>query len=595
MPKKIDTAGLKHFKGKENAMIAGKPESTNTATVAHAVGEYFYWKGVLHIVTAAIAVGGTIQTNTNVKPAVLADDVGALKTALNSIYYLKKTIVDGAYIDSTTGAVSLAGAWGYISYNVEGLSGNTVVYSTKLYNGHSVGLACIATDGSYISGTNVAIGTLTIPQNCAVINVSYFKQNFTANDVVFNVNLSNQLAKKTIQNDVVVNVEAIDGKIIIDADNFEIGDISISTTGWTYSSTTYRVRTKQGVTYSLKRGDVVSLTSYTNSRFYLGWKRNNNTYGLAGWNLADYTIQEDGEYVILLDPRNTNALNSIYGLISKLIITRGDYAVNSFKNDISSISTDIINSVNHRGFNTVAPENTIPAFVLSRKNGFSYVETDVQFTSDGVAVCLHDTSINRTARNADGTAISGTVNIADITYEQALTYDFGIYKGSYYAGTKIPTLSQFLTFIRNSGIKCYIEIKNDATYTEEQVKSIVDETIAHGVYDRCTFISFSLTYLDYIKTYKSDARLGYVRNGISSASTLAEALTLKTASNYVFIDVNYSNLTSENVTSCISSGIPLEVYTVNDKASIIALNPYITGVTSDSIVASKVLYDNAMN
>ena len=79
MPKKIDTAGLKHFKGKENAMIAGKPESTNTATVAHAVGEYFYWKGVLHIVTAAIAVGGTIQTNTNVKPAVLADDVSSVK------------------------------------------------------------------------------------------------------------------------------------------------------------------------------------------------------------------------------------------------------------------------------------------------------------------------------------------------------------------------------------------------------------------------------------------------------------------------------------------------------------------------------------
>jgi len=83
MPKKIDTAGLKHFKGKENAMIAGKPESTNTATVAHAVGEYFYWKGVLHIVTAAIAVGGTIQTNTNVKPAVLADDVSDLKESLD--------------------------------------------------------------------------------------------------------------------------------------------------------------------------------------------------------------------------------------------------------------------------------------------------------------------------------------------------------------------------------------------------------------------------------------------------------------------------------------------------------------------------------
>lgn len=83
MSKKITLEGLDHFKDKENAMIAGKPESTNTATVAHAVGEYFYWKGVLHIVTAAIAVGGTIQTNTNVKPAVLADDVGALKESTN--------------------------------------------------------------------------------------------------------------------------------------------------------------------------------------------------------------------------------------------------------------------------------------------------------------------------------------------------------------------------------------------------------------------------------------------------------------------------------------------------------------------------------
>lgn len=75
---------LKEFKTAENAMIAGKPESTNAATVAHAVGEYFYWKGVLHIVTAAIAVGGTIQTNTNVKPAVLADDVSDLKESINN-------------------------------------------------------------------------------------------------------------------------------------------------------------------------------------------------------------------------------------------------------------------------------------------------------------------------------------------------------------------------------------------------------------------------------------------------------------------------------------------------------------------------------
>ena len=98
MPKKIDTAGLKHFKDKENAMIASKPESTNTATVAHAVGEYFYWKGVLQEVTAAIAVGGTIQTNTNVKPAVLADDVSDLKESVNILKQLNKDELPWAQI-----------------------------------------------------------------------------------------------------------------------------------------------------------------------------------------------------------------------------------------------------------------------------------------------------------------------------------------------------------------------------------------------------------------------------------------------------------------------------------------------------------------
>lgn len=98
MSKKITLEGLDHFKDTENAMIADKPESTNTATVAHAVGEYFYWKGVLNIVTAAIAVGDTIQTNTNVKAAVLADDVRDLKSAIDVLKQFHKDELSWAQI-----------------------------------------------------------------------------------------------------------------------------------------------------------------------------------------------------------------------------------------------------------------------------------------------------------------------------------------------------------------------------------------------------------------------------------------------------------------------------------------------------------------
>lgn len=123
----------------------------------------------------------------------------------------------------------------------------------------------------------------------------------------------------------------------------------------------------------------------------------------------------------------------------------------------------------HRGLATEGlPENTLTAYRDAKDKGWKWVETDIRMTSDGVWVCLHDASINRTARNADGTAISGTVNIADITYEQALTYDFGIYAGSQYAGTKILTLDDFLNYCNKAHLYAQLEIKN-SLWTKAQL------------------------------------------------------------------------------------------------------------------------------
>ena len=43
-----------------------------------------------------------------------------------------------------------------------------------------------------------------------------------------------------------------------------------------------------------------------------------------------------------------------------------------------------VRSIAHRGVSAYAPENTLPAFRLAKELGFSCVETDIQFTSDGV-------------------------------------------------------------------------------------------------------------------------------------------------------------------------------------------------------------------
>lgn len=86
----------------------------------------------------------------------------------------------------------------------------------------------------------------------------------------------------------------------------------------------------------------------------------------------------------------------------------------------------VIRYVAHRGYHVQAPENTMPAFAAAAEAGYQFLESDVHFTKDGVAVLCHDSTINATARNADGSKIVGVKSIQFMTYEELLQYDLAL-------------------------------------------------------------------------------------------------------------------------------------------------------------------------
>ena len=243
---------------------------------------------------------------------------------------------------------------------------------------------------------------------------------------------------------------------------------------------------------------------------------------------------------------------------------------------------DTVKAVNHRGY-IDAPENTLSAYRLSKEKGFAYVECDVSFTSDGVAVLLHDSTVDRTS--------NGTGSIATMTFSAVRALDFGSWKSAEYAGEKIPTFEEFIVLCKRLGLHPYIEVK---TGTETQIKGLYDTVRLHGMKDKVTWISFNSAYLGYIREVDTKARLGYVVDSVDS-SVISKAKQLATAYNEVFIDCAGGNANESTVKLCADADLPLEVWTVNTESAILALNGYVSGVTSDNLIAGKVLANSAMS
>lgn len=243
-----------------------------------------------------------------------------------------------------------------------------------------------------------------------------------------------------------------------------------------------------------------------------------------------------------------------------------------------------VKSINHRGYNIVAPENTLPAYILSKKMGFNYVETDIAFTSDGVPMLLHDSTIDRTS-NGSGT-------LSQMTYSQVRQYDFGSWKSPEYAGTVIPTLAEFLDLCKSIMLHPYLELKTNGGYTQAQIEQIVDLVNTYGMRGKVSYISFSSAYLGYVKSYDANARLGFINS--PSVSDVSVCNGLKTQSNDVFYDANYTGITQNICDVFMSEDVPIEVWTVNTESGILALNKYISGVTSDSMIAGKVMYEHGI-
>lgn len=279
------------------------------------------------------------------------------------------------------------------------------------------------------------------------------------------------------------------------------------------------------------------------------------------------------------------------GLLPASDTTRAQTAVmlarfNSTYVEKEKVDFYLVKSIAHRGYNVGAPENTLPAFEMAAQQGFDYVETDIQLTRDRIPVCLHDPTINRTARYTNGAAIDQTINIRDLTLSEVQQYDFGSWKAAGYAGTKIPTFEEYVALCKRLGLNMYIELKGEAGFTVADVQNLMNIVNNYGMMDKATWMSFNLDCLRMVNQCKSDAVIAYVTSRVDS-SIIRDAQSLMNGTNSIFIDSCQFN--DAAVDLCRQAGIPLEGWTLNTEDAMRSASLYLSGMTSDGLVAKKVL------
>ncbi|MEW6227216.1 MAG: glycerophosphodiester phosphodiesterase [Bacillota bacterium] len=106
----------------------------------------------------------------------------------------------------------------------------------------------------------------------------------------------------------------------------------------------------------------------------------------------------------------------------------------------------------HRGASDVAPENTLAAFQAGLDVGVDGFELDVQLSSDGELVVIHDERADRTT--------SGKGWVKDMTLAELKKLDAGSWFNPKFAGERIPTLGEVLELVADRCALINVEIKS---------------------------------------------------------------------------------------------------------------------------------------
>jgi glycerophosphoryl diester phosphodiesterase len=218
----------------------------------------------------------------------------------------------------------------------------------------------------------------------------------------------------------------------------------------------------------------------------------------------------------------------------------------------------------HRGSSLRAPENTLPAFRLALAARADLIELDYHHAQEGVPVCLHDHTLDRTT---DALARWGgkAIPVSGKSLAELAGLDAGTWFAPTFAGTPLPTLIQALEVIQAGGCTLIERKAGDAA-------TLVDLLRQRGWLEQVVIQSFDWAFVRDVHRLAPAAVLGALgppsswkgRKLADPEKTLSAEFIDEMAGLGARIVVWNRQLTPGSIRRAHQRGLRVWVYTIDD-------------------------------
>lgn len=456
---------------------------------------------------------------------------------------------------------------------IEPSEASTIVY----YTGNEAQIARLAsTIGKAFNKKNVSGTYITLTDHIVGLPLAFIDQNaFIHNTNMFSADMCREQYGVTTTRSFTLN-----GNAQILAPNANIRKI-YRTGQWYYVSFDYEIKAVNGSVASNKVGINLISENLTAEQFVVGHTGHLGTYfnfptdshldnaqivfytGAYGttadvefknfrivngdkekpWEEADNIFFEVGDEMPVL--------NNEIEIIQPDAYADVEYYVKS-GSGTAFISNQFVKCINHRGYSQLAPEDTEPAYVCSKKMGFLYGENDLWFTSDGVPVMVHARDLSLVT--------DGTGNVDEVTYSYFKSLDFGqgATYGNKYVGLQGLSFDEWILLMKTLGMTPFIDTKALAPEpaggdSVVLLKSILDK---YNMTDKVVW-AIGWTGAARLRTIMPNAKVGFTLSSTPTDQEIADCADYLIDNDpdtaFIFVDTNH--LTASVVERCHAAGV----------------------------------------